>query len=182
MSGDSTPAESIPAASTHAAGSSTEPGPGDILLFANATGMNRLITFFSRSRYYHAALYAGDAHVLEARPQGVTDRDLRGPLGTHYCAVIPAPDGRGEAALAWARAQLGAKYDRMDTLVVILEHIFLRLHLNYAPPGKFSCAEFVALAYQNAGVDLFHGRDLHGLDPADFESLLPPGEKPHNLV
>lgn len=159
-----------------------EPAVGDILLFAHATGMNRLITFFTRSRYYHVAIYAGNAHVVEARPQGVTCRDLRGPLGTHYCAVLPAPGGKGAEALAWARQQVGAGYDRADVLVIILEHIFRRLHLNYAPPGKFSCGEFVALAYQHAGVELFPGRDPHGTDPADYAPLLPPGAEPRDIV
>ena len=39
--------------------------------------MNRLITWFTGSPFYHVALYAGDQHVVEARPQGVVRRDLK---------------------------------------------------------------------------------------------------------
>ncbi|MDQ2798845.1 MAG: hypothetical protein M3Y13_04275 [Armatimonadota bacterium] len=158
------------------------PQPGDVLLFAHATGWNRLITFLTRSLYYHVAIYEGDFHVVEARPQGVVSRDLRGPEGTHFCAIIPNPDGRGLDALAWAQSQLGGKYDRWDVLVILLEHVFVHLHLNYAPPGRFSCGEFVARAFQEAGARLFPDRDAADIVPGDFAPLLPPGAKPHNLV
>jgi len=158
------------------------PQPGDVLLFAHATGWNRLITFFTRSPFYHVAISAGDVLVVEARPQGVVCRDLRGPEGTHFCAILPDPDGQGLEALAWAQSQIGGKYDRWDTLVIILEHIFKHLHLNYAPPGRFSCGEFVARAFAEAGVRLFPDRDTAGIVPGDFACLLPPGVKPHNLV
>ncbi len=158
------------------------PRPGDVLLFAHATGWNRLITLFSRSRFYHVALYAGDFHVVEARPQGVVSRDLRGPEGTHFCAILPDPAGKGLAALSWAKGQIGGKYDRWDILVIVLEHIFTHLHLNYAPPGRFSCGEFVARAFAETGANLFPGRDTADIIPADFARLLPPDAQPHNLV
>ena len=160
----------------------TMPLPGDVLLFAHATGWNRLITFFTRSPFYHVALYAGDFYVVEARPQGVVSRDLRGPEGAHFCAVLPDPDGRGPVALAWAQGQIGGRYDRWDVLVIILERIFTHLHLNYAPPGRFSCGEFVARAFEEAGSRLFPDRDAADIVPGDFARLLPPGAQPHNLV
>ncbi|HET6383879.1 MAG TPA: hypothetical protein VFJ58_10845 [Armatimonadota bacterium] len=156
--------------------------PGDIVLFARATGLNRLITFVSRSPYYHVAIYAGDNYVIEARPKGVVSRNLKGSIGSHYGSVIPAPAGKGDAALQWARTQIGAKYDRWDTLVIILEHVFTHLHLNYTPPGRFSCGEFVTEAFRQSGVDLFPGRDSAGIDPADFQPLLPPGSTIRPLV
>jgi len=160
----------------------TTPLPGDVLLFAHATGWNRLITFFTRSIFYHVAIYAGDFQVVEARPQGVVSRDLRGPEGTHFCAVLPDPNRRGRAALDWAQGQIGGRYDRWDVLVIILEHVFTHLHLNYAPPGRFSCGEFVARAFEEAGVCLFPDRDAEGTVPGDFARLLPPGAQPHNIV
>ena len=158
------------------------PSPGDVLLFAHATGWNRLITFLTRSQFYHVAIYAGEYQVIEARPQGVVARDLRGPEGTHYCAILPNPEGKGEAALAWAKTQIGGKYDRWDVLVIVLEHIFIHLHLNYAPPGRFSCGEFVARAFAEAGIRLFPSQENADVIPGDFARFLPPGTEPHNLV
>jgi uncharacterized protein YycO len=158
------------------------PSPGDVLLFAHATGWNRLITFLTRSQFYHVAIYAGDYQVVEARPQGVVLRDLRGPEGTHYCAILPNPEDKGGEALAWAKTQIGDRYDRWDVLVIVLEHIFIHLHLNYAPPGRFSCGEFVARAFAEAGVRLFPNQDNADVVPGDFARLLPPGTEAHNLV
>ncbi len=149
-----------------------EPKPGDILLFTNARGLNRMITWFTRSRFYHAAIYAGDGHVIEARPRGVIDRDLRGPEGAHTYAVIPAPDGAGQAALAWAKSQIGAKYDRFDVVIIVLDRIFRHLHLNYTPNDKYSCGEFVARAFQHAGVTLVPHCQPSETVPGDFEPLL----------
>ena len=87
--------------------------------------------------------------------------------------MIPAPEGRGHEALAWARSQLGAKFDRLDFLVILLDRIVMRLRIHYEPVGKYSCAEFVAKAYAEAGVTLFPGRPHADVEPADFAKYLP---------
>jgi hypothetical protein len=120
--------------------------------------------------------------VTEARPQGVVARDLRGPEGTHFCAILPSPEGKGGKALAWAKTQISGRYDRWDILVIALEYIFIHLHLNYAPPGRFSCGKFVARAFAEASVRLFPSQENADVIPGDFARLLPPGTAPHNLV
>lgn len=148
------------------------PRPGDIVVFARAhRSFDYLIKIFTLSRYYHAAIYDGEGHVIEARPGGVARNSLQGREGAY--AIVPAPEGHGEAAIGWARTQIGAGYDRLNMLVVVLEHIFVRLHLNYTPAGKYSCAEFVATAFDHAGVRLFTDRDLNDIEPKDFIRLLP---------
>jgi len=57
----------------------TQPRPGDILLFHHVARLrDLLITMVTHSPFYHTALYAGEGHVIEARPQGVIYNDLRG--------------------------------------------------------------------------------------------------------
>jgi hypothetical protein len=154
-----------------------EPRPGDILLFHHAPKLkDRLIAWFTRSVFYHTALYAGDRHVIESRPQGVIHNDLRGREDDFV--VVRAPGEKGGAALAWAETQLGDPYDRMDWVVIILEHLFRHLHLNYTPRSKFTCAELVATAFDRAGVRLFPDIDLADTVPADFARLLPPEAVP----
>ncbi len=157
-----------------------EPQPGDILLFFRAHRLfDDLIKLMTLSKYYHAALYAGEGRVWEARPKGVACNPLGGRKGTFV--VIPAPGGKGEEALAWAKTQQGAGYDRIDNLVIILEHVFLRLRLNIVPYGKYSCAEFVATAYYHAGELLFPDRDLNDIEPKDFARLRPPDAEVRRL-
>jgi hypothetical protein len=103
-------------------------------------------------------------------------RDLREREGGHTWTVIPAPQGRGAEALAWARTQLGAKFDRLDLLVILLDRIVMRLKIHYEPMGKYSCAEFVVRAYAAAGVTLFPGTSASDAEPADFARYLPDNE------
>lgn len=146
--------------------------PGDILLFHKARGLNKLITGFTRSPFYHAALYAGEGKTVEARTPGVVSQDLRGRENDFV--VAPAPAGKGEAALAWAQSQVGDAYDDLDVGVIILDHLCRFIHFNYTPRNKYSCGEFVAVAFDKAGVPLFPERDLGDVVPGDFARFAPP--------
>jgi len=168
--------------------------PGDILLFHHARKFNLLITWLTRSNFYHVAIYQGDSHVVEARPRGVVSRDLNGPDGDRYFDVVPAPQQKGKAALEWAESQIGADYDKSDAVVITLDQLF-RLRLapllrrkrvktlsgDDAVPEtqaqQYSCGEFVALAFRNAGVELFPDREPPEIVPAEFEPLLSPEQR-----
>lgn len=149
------------------------PRPGDILLFHRATGLNRIITWFTGSPYYHVAICESEFLVVEARPKGVVRRDLRSHEGGRHYRVAPAPEGKGEAALRWALGKLGAGYDRLDIAIIVLERMFRHLHINYTPRSKFSCGEFVAMAFQQVGAPLFPDHTPAEVTPADFAALLP---------
>jgi uncharacterized protein YycO len=155
------------------------PQPGDILLFHHVARLRDvLITMVTHSPFYHAALYAGNQHAVEARPQGVICNELWGR--EHNYVVLPAPEGKGEAALAWAKGQLGAKFDRLDLLVIFLEHLLTHWHINYTPHDKYTCAELVATAFDHAGVRLVPDKALDEIAPADLARLLPPTSLPHD--
>lgn len=151
------------------------PKPGDILLFHNAKGLNKLITGFTGSPFYHAGLYAGDGHTVEARTPGVVRQDLRGRENDYV--VAPAPEGKGKAALAWAETQVGDAYDELDIAVIILDRLCRFIHFNYTPRNKFSCGEFVAVAFDKAGAHLFPKRDLGDVVPGDFARFVPQKER-----
>ena len=146
--------------------------PGDILLFTHAKKWNRLITWFTKSRFYHVAIFEGDTFVVEARPRGVVRRDLNGPDGDRYFVIASAPHSKGEAALRWAQARIGDGYDPIDVAVIVLETMFKNLNINYTSKHRFSCGEFVAKAYLEAGVNLFPDRKPERVVPADFARFL----------
>ena len=151
------------------------PQPGDILLFHNAKGLNKLITGFTRSPFYHAALYAGDGNTVEARTPGVLRQNLRGRENDFV--VAPAPEGKGKAALAWAETQIGDAYDDLDIAVIILDRLCRCLRFNYTPRNKFSCGEFIAVAFDKAGTRLIPERELGDVVPGDFARLVPAKER-----
>lgn len=148
--------------------------PGDILLFDKPKGgLGAIISLVTRSTYYHVAIFEGDTFTIEARQRGVVRRDLRTKEGGHTFTVIPGPEGKGPIALDWARAKIGAKFDRLDFLVIFVDRFVTRLRLHYHGFGAYSCGEFVAKAYTAAGVRLFHDLNDDDVEPADFARFLP---------
>jgi uncharacterized protein YycO len=150
---------------------------GDLLLFTRATGLNKLITWFTESLYYHVGLYEGDGWIIEARPRGVVRRNLRGPDGDRHFVAIPyetfMTKEQAEVALAWAANQLGDGYDPLDVAAMVLERIFSSLKISYVSHDKYSCGEFVTRALRAAGVDLFPERLADRILPSEFEQFLP---------
>ncbi|HEV2249605.1 MAG TPA: hypothetical protein VGT60_03765 [Candidatus Limnocylindria bacterium] len=150
--------------------------PGDILLFSQPHGgLGAVISLVTRSPYYHVAIFERDTFSIEARQRGVVRRDLRTKEGGHTWTVVPAPQGSGAAALAWAVSRIGDRFDRLDFLVILLDRIVGRLRIHYEPLGKYSCSEFVARAFREAGVVLFPELQDADVEPADFARLLPNG-------
>ncbi len=130
--------------------------PGDILLFSQPNGgLGVIISFVTRSSYYHVAIFEGGITTVEARQRGVVRRDLRSAEGGHVFEVIAAPEGKGQLALDWARAKIGSKFDRLDFLVILIDRLVTRIRLHYHSFGAYSCGEFVAKAFSAAGVRLF---------------------------
>jgi uncharacterized protein YycO len=150
--------------------------PGDILLFNRAKGTNRLVSWFTESKYYHVGISLGENHVVEARLRGVVIRDLLGPDGDKRFEIIPFENTGGqEAALAacdWALTQLGDGYDVLDALTIVLDKLFGRATFNFTLPGHWTCGEFVATAFEKAGHDLFPDLPTNSIVPEDFTRFL----------
>ena len=153
--------------------------PGDILLFHHASGWNRLIPFFSGSRYHHVGLFAGGQWVIESRVTGVMKRDMSRAKVRLRFRVIPAPGGPnvGRAALEWAQTQCGSKYAFGSIIGLFFDRLFERflgrVDIIWRQRDRVSCGELVAQAYKNAGVELFPGLDPEEVAPWDFAHLLP---------
>jgi uncharacterized protein YycO len=148
---------------------------GDLLLFYRARGTNRLITLVTKSPFYHVALSLGGERVIEARPNGVALNDLRKRAGGEVFTRIPAPGTKEEAfaATSWALTQVGDGYDATGALAMVLDRAFVHLHVNKVMGDRYTCGEFVALAYCKAGRDLFPDIEPEDVEPADFARLLP---------
>jgi uncharacterized protein YycO len=151
----------------------TRPSPGDILLFRDPRGPGALVSFVTRSPYYHVAIAASDGQLIEAMPNGVQLTRLDSKEG-ETIIVIPAPSKSAAlVAYEWAKSKIGDGYDPTAVLAIALERTFRNLHLNYTIGDRFTCGEFVATAFHEAGHSLFPDLDLEDVVPADFERLLP---------
>jgi uncharacterized protein YycO len=160
-----------------------EAQPGDLLLFTRARKLNRLITWFTQSKYYHVAIYEGENHVIESRPRGVVRRDLKGPDGDKSFVVIPAPGGReaGLRALEWAKQQLGTPYDPVGVFSLVVDRVFSCGCIPFNTKSLYSCGELVVKSFRETGHELFPGRNAEAIVPADFEQFLPPDPKKQRI-
>lgn len=150
--------------------------PGDLFLFTRARGLNKLITAFSHSPFYHVALYAGGPFVVEARPRGVVRRDLRGPDGDKVFSVVPAPCSREKAieALQWAESKVGLGYDPLNVGVLVLDRALPWLQIPARHNNSYACGELVVEALRQAGFDPLPGTEAADALPSDFMKYLPP--------
>lgn len=147
-----------------------------MLLFSQPKGgLGVVITFVTRSPYYHVAIFEKETFTIEARQRGVVRRDLRSNEGGHTFTVIPAPGGAGPVALDWARSKIGSKFDRLDFLVILIDRVITRMRLPYHRFGAYSCGEFVTMAFAAAGERLFPDLNDGDVEPADFARFLSAG-------
>ncbi len=153
-----------------------EAKPGDLFLFTQAHGLNKLITAFSHTPFYHVAFYAGGPFVVGARPRGVVRRDLRGPDGDKVFSIVPAPCSPEQAieALRWAEGKIGLRYDPLNVGVLVLDRSFPFLKLPSLPTESYSCGEIIVHALRAAGFDPTPGMDAADVLPSDFMRFLPP--------
>jgi uncharacterized protein YycO len=150
--------------------------PGDLLLFTHARGLNRLITWYSRTPYYHIAFYAGGPFVVEARPRGVVRRDLRGPDGDKSFVVVPAPCSRelARGALRWAEDRVGLGYDPINVGTMVLDRALPCWRVPEVPNNRYACGELIVEALRAQGFDPMPGAQAADVLPSDFMKYLPP--------
>jgi uncharacterized protein YycO len=147
--------------------------PGDIVLFYGAHGLAKLISFFTKSRYYHVAIAINSRDLVEAVPRGVIRCSLHSRRNAKFVVIPPPTHSVGTAALKWAESRVGDGYDPGDLLAIAFDRIFAHLHLGYYSADRFTCGEFVATAFHKAGSHLFSDLDPADVVPADFARLLP---------
>ena len=147
--------------------------PGDILLFYRPQGLTKLISVATRSPYYHVAIGVGDDTVIEAVPSGVACRNVNPDGRKRYFVTIAPPQESRARALAWAQTQIGDGYDSRDMFGLVLDRLLAHVHVNYVAGDGYTCGEFVALAFERAGVRLFPDIDAEDVLPADFARFLP---------
>lgn len=147
--------------------------PGSILLFYHPRGMALFISLLTRSPFYHVAIGVNQKELIEAVPRGVVKTPLAAKRNNHFLVIAPASKDVAHAALVWAKSKIGDGYDPADLVSIAFDRIFAHLHVYLARKGRFTCGEFVATAYKEAGSNLIPHAKLEEVVPADFAHLLP---------
>ena len=148
---------------------------GDILLFYRPRGLGVLVSLLTRSPYYHVALAIDSKRIVEALATGVVQSNIASKRGERFL-IIPGPAKQSAPrAVSWATSKIGDGYDPTDLLAIALERTFKRLQIHFVTGDRYTCGEFVAMAFTKAGLVLFPDLDPEEVIPADFARLLPDG-------
>lgn len=147
--------------------------PGDILLFYHPRGVELVISFLTKSSFYHVAIALNQHELIEAVASGVIRSALETKRGKRFLVISPRSKDAARAAVVWAKSKIGDGYDPADLVSIALDRIFAHLHVYFARKGRFTCGEFVATAYKQAGSNLIPNVNPQDVVPADFARLLP---------
>jgi uncharacterized protein YycO len=146
--------------------------PGSIVLFYRPRGKEWLISFFTKSPYYHVGLMLNQDELVEAVPSGVVRTALAEKRNKNFHVIPPPSKEAASAAVRWAKSKIGDGYDPADLLAIALDRIFAHLHIYVSAKDRFTCGEFVAQSYKEAGADLIPDIEVEEVVPADFARLL----------
>lgn len=147
--------------------------PGSIMLFYHPRGTAVLISFFTKSPFYHVAVAIDEVELIEALPSGVVRSTIAAKRGEHFHVIPPPSKEAAHAAIRWAKSKIGDGYDPKDLLAIALDRMFAHLHVHVSTKDRFTCGEFVAQSYKSAGKELIPHIDTEDVVPADFARLLP---------
>lgn len=108
-----------------------------------------LIRGVTWSAFSHVEIVVGDQVIGANMLQGVTLTPLKERLAkSSYAALVDMPCADAEAVKAAALSKLGAGYDYLGILAILLHADWLQVE------GRFFCSEFVAWAFSQGGTPL----------------------------
>lgn len=150
--------------------------PGDIICTHTGGLVPWLIRRLSRSEWSHVALYIGGGEMVEALGAGVVRRSVQAYEGrrrSRYCMAWrpDCPEEVKARACQNAVEAIGYKYDYSAIWGIWLAIWQYRINRpnKKQESSRFFCSELVAVAFHQAGHDLFNMKsvNLHNAAPQD---------------
>lgn len=119
-----------------------------------------LIRVFTWSQFSHVEIVTDDATLIGANiPEGVEEIDIQHRL--NLCSeawMVDIPCEQADVVVAWARAQVGKKYDYVGLMNFLI-------HTDVSDNDKWFCSELVSGAFEAAGTPLFRTGTTHRITP-----------------
>jgi len=133
-----------------------------LIRFSRGTGVaGWAVRSYTWSRFAHVGFLLAPGIVLDAAPgSGVSVRE-QPALDGDALFRADVPDAVVDAAVTWARNQVGARYDYIGVLG-------LGLHRNWRDESHWWCSELVAAAFEHAGHPLLNAKFLSRISPQDL--------------
>lgn len=131
-----------------------------ILLFRGRGLISRLIRWQTRSVYSHAAIMTRAGTIIEAWHRGgVREKNLSDYRDIDFFVVPDMSPEQWDRAIAFARGQLGKRYDYLG----VIRFVTRRRHLS---SRRMFCSELVFAALAAAGVGLLKRIPAPKVSPA----------------
>jgi uncharacterized protein YycO len=124
-----------------------------------------VVRVFSWSSWSHTAILTDDGRVLEAvwpRVREITHDAFQADNTVVKIVELPCSDPA--SAVAWARAQVGKRYD-------LLAVVGFAFHRTWTDTRQWFCSEFVAMAFGEGHTPLFRDAAIHRVTPQDLWEL-----------
>ena len=131
------------------------------ILFCRSNSLiSWLIRLITWSSFSHVVLLDPDGiRTVEATWPRVKEWTLAGVMGdNHVVQISSLPCANPEAAMAWARSQVGKPYDLLGIFGFLL-------HEDMHSPNRWWCSDLVAEAFEEGGTPLFREGSLARVDP-----------------
>lgn len=143
---------------------------GDIIFTYPTNLYGRLIAWATRSPFSHVALYAGDGYIIESNAFVRTRQIYRKDFYDEY-EIMTHPtlsEEEREAIVAYAIERIGARYDYLQILAIIIRMI-TGLHISlFDQPHRYICTELIGKAYASIGVSLLPHIPTDSVSPSEL--------------
>lgn len=154
-----------------------EPKKGDFGIVRSNGWAARLIQIGTVSRWNHAFIYLGDGILAEATPgNGITLNKVSKYSKVAWNQHQELTDEQRDKIVEKADQLLGRTYGFLDIAILALRILGLKflsgkILEKMALRQGIICSEYVAICYQNAGIDLT-GKPEYLVTPGDLAEIL----------
>jgi uncharacterized protein YycO len=144
----------------------------DIILSTSKGITGRVISFFTKSKFSHASIYAGDGKMIEANfKDGVVESDVSRLDNDKYSVMVVRTDmwwKKKDKIVNYAYGKIGEEYDKEQIFLYFWKIIRHRLGKSSMPDDrdKFVCYELVSRTFASEGIKF--GSEIDSVIPQDI--------------
>ena len=147
--------------------------PYDIIVVYNPKSwLHKLIYRVTEYKAGHVALYVGNGKIYQATSHGVQCNDVRNYTDKHKIFICRYWENlltqmHNDAILQYCEKSAGKKYAFLQLAMMLLKYTFRLSRVPDVSKSAMICSEFVAEAFEYAGIDLCF-KPSHEVTPADI--------------
>jgi uncharacterized protein YycO len=131
----------------------------DIIIYKASGIIGNLISFISKAKYTHVAIYLSENKIIESTWRGVKINQFKDEKGIEIYSFTNLSEENREKIIQFIMSKINSKYDYSLLLTIIFERWFGVKPLD--KQDAYICSELIDMAYNSIGIDIFKGRYLN---------------------